>query len=156
MNTESLKSLVRKIVEDASRLKDAHTTERNAPVNYAAIFSHNQEECDELLTVARTIGKVVKETPTGPLFQIDPLDTVAGTLQLLKIRKPDPTRLEHGDADFTVSDYLTFKSTFLVKPGFKLIQRPNMEMIELMDPAFDVRAYFSRPPLDQQLGIVKK
>jgi len=34
----------------------------------------------------------------------------------------------------------------------EIIEREEMEMIELMDPAFDVRAYFSHPPLDEQLG----
>ena len=39
------------------------------------------------------------------------------------------------------------------KPGFKILRKPDFYMIELMDPDFDVRAYFSNPPLDKQLKI---
>ena len=72
---------------------------------------------------------------------------------MLKIRRPDPKRPERGDADFTVSDYQTFKKTQLGKPGFGLIERTNMEMLELVDPDFDVLAYYSHPTLAEVLGI---
>ncbi len=142
------------IVEQAAKLKDAHTSETGAPVNYACIFAQNQDEYDAFIKAAGEIGKTIDNTPTGPLFRISPLDTVSGRLQLLKVRIPDATRSERGDADFTVSDYPTFKRRYLAKPGFKLIRKnDNFEMIELMDHDFNVRAYFSNPPLDKQLGI---
>jgi len=73
---------------------------------------------------------------------------------LLKIRKPDPTRPELGDADFTVENYPEFKQRHLSKTGFSLIQkRKDFEMLELADPKFHVRAYFSNPPLDKQLKV---
>lgn len=73
---------------------------------------------------------------------------------LLKIRKPDPTRPERGDADFTLRDYNSFKEKYLKDAEhFKLIDRGNFEMIELKDPKFDVRSYFSNIPLTVQLGI---
>lgn len=123
------------------------------PVNYACIFAQNNKEYDELVAAARQIGKPIKDTPTGSLFHIRPIATIAGTLRLLKIRLPDPTRPERGDADFTVENYAAFKKKYLGQPGFSLIPREGFEMIELVDPAFDVRAYFSHPPLDEQLGI---
>ncbi len=153
MDPNELKALAQRITKSAKRLKDHHTTEKSAPVNYVCVFSHSQEEFEALSASAHQLGQVVRETATGPLFQISPLKTVAGTLKLLKVRAPDATRPEQGDADFTVADYMQFKKTYLPKPGFKLIERPQMEMIELMDSKFDVRAYFSHPPLDQQLGI---
>lgn len=154
MNTKELKTLVQDIVFEATKLKNIHTSELEAPVNYACIFSHSSEEYDKMILLAEKMGSVVKETPTGLLFHIQDLDTVSGMLKLLKIRKPDSTRLELGDADFTVSDYNIFKEGSLVKPGFKLIMRDYMEMIELVDGAFNVRAYFSNPPLDVQLGLI--
>jgi hypothetical protein len=72
---------------------------------------------------------------------------------VLKIRIPDPTRLERGDADFTISNFPEFKKKYLSKPGFKILRKPNFYMIELTDSNFDVRAYFSNPPLDRQLNI---
>lgn len=154
MNTIEFQKLLRAIVRDAKALKDKHTSEHDTPVNYVAIFSHSADEYEALLALARLCGRPVHTTPTGPLFHIAPLDTVAGLLKLLKVRAPDPNRLERGDADFTVTDYAPFKRQYLSKPGFKLIPRENFEMVELIDPSFNVLAYFSNPPLDQQLGIV--
>jgi hypothetical protein len=42
---------------------------------------------------------------------------------------------------------------YLNQKRFKLIKRPEMEMIELADPLFDVRAYFSYPTLAETLNI---
>jgi hypothetical protein len=150
---DGLQKLLREIVEQAQKLKDKHTEERAAKVNYACVFTQSQKEYDILTNSANKMGKVVKDTPTGPLFNITPLGTVAGKLRLVKIRLPDKTRPERGDADFTVHDYSAFKKACLAKPGFKLILRDTSEMIELIDPEFDVRAYFSNPPLDRQLGL---
>ncbi len=149
----NLQTLLKEIVEQAQRLKDKHTNEINAKVNYAAIFTQSQKEYDLFILSANKIGKIIKDTPTGPLFNISSLDTKAGKLKLVKIRLPDKTRQERGDADFTVSNYPAFKKDSLTKPGFKLIVRDKSEMIELMDSTFNVRAYFSNPPLDKQLGL---
>ncbi len=153
MEQEALKLRIQEIVKQAKILKDKHTSEKDAKVNYACIFSHTKEEFDELVLDSELLGRVIKETPTGPLFHIEPIETVSGHLKLLKIRVPDETRPERGDADFTVENYDEFSKENLSKRGFKLIKRENMEMIELMDEEFGVRAYFSHPPLDEQLGV---
>jgi hypothetical protein len=153
MNVKNLIKSVQEIVKRANTLKDKHTSEKNAPVNYACVFCQNDEQYDSLVALAQEIGKVIEETPTGPLFHIQPLDTIAGKLQLLKIRKPDATRPELGDADFTVSNYPEFKKKYLSQKGFSLIIRKSFEMIELTDSKFNVRAYFSNPPLNKQLKI---
>ncbi len=153
MTPNEFKALIKIIVAEASNLRDARTTEPGAPVNYACVFSQNEQEYESLLAVARQLGKVVQETKTGLVFYIEPLNTIAGNLRLVKIRKPDPKRPERGDADFTIADYPAFKKTYLGKPGFKIIERPDMEMIELIDPAFNVLAYFSNPPLNKVLNL---
>jgi|SRR3989339_1959083 len=153
MKTKDLKIRVKDIVEKATVLKDKHIDEKNTSVNYACIFSQNKKEFDELLAVAKKIGKVVKETPTGLLFHIEPLKTISGVLKLLRIRIPDPTRPELGYVDFTVSNFPKFEKKYLSKKEFKLIKKEHFVMIELMDSDFDVRAYFSNPPLDVQLDI---
>jgi len=152
MNIDDLKSLVKEIVEKATQLKNKHTNQSDALVNYCCIFSQSNEEYESLVNVTKEIGKVIKETPTGPLFHIS-LDTISGKLLLLKIRKQDTTRPERGDADFTVDNYLDFKKKYLSQSGFKLMLKEDFEMIELMDSEFDVRVYFSDPPLDKQLGL---
>ena len=155
MNINELKQFIQEIIKKANDLKNKHTSKENAPVNYACIFCQTGNQYDELLELTKSIGTIIKETPTGPLFQIEPLNTVAGDLKLLKIRKPDETRKELGDADFTVSNYSEFKETHLSQEGFKLIKREDFEMIELIDSEFDVRVYFSNLPLDEQLKIKK-
>lgn len=152
---EEFKAFIRLIVQKANELKNKHVEEKDVPVNYACIFSQNSKDYASYLELAQKMGKIVKETKSGPLFQITPLITTAGNLQLLKIRLPDPTRTELGDADFTLSNYEDFKKQNITKNGYTLIKRKHMEMIELMEDSADVRVYFSHPPLDQQLGIVK-
>jgi hypothetical protein len=153
MKIDKLKRLVQDIVADSLQLSAAHTSEQKAPVNYACVFTHSTDEYEEMVKVARQLGPVAQETPTGPVFHIAPLSTAAGTLRLLKIRRPDPKRPERGDADFTVADYDSFKNTHLGKPGFSLIKRTNMEMIELIDPSYDVIAYYSHPTLADVLKL---
>ncbi len=153
MEVAAFQKLVKDIVSAAQTLKDMHTTEKDAKVNYSAIFSQSIDEYEDLLEVANKLGRIIDDTPTGPLFIIEPLNTAAGQLKLVKIRKPDDVRKERGDADFMVSDYNLFKKTYLSKPGFKLIHRPKFKMIELADGNYNVLAYFSNPPLDKQFGI---
>ncbi len=153
MDAEDLKIKVKSIVEKATSLKNKYIDNENTPVNYACIFSQSKEEYDELLEVTRKIGNIVKEMSTGLIFHIEPIQTISGVLKLLKIRIPDPTRPELGYADFTVSNFPGFEKKYLSKNGFKRVQKENFYMIELVDPEFDVRAYFSNPPLDKQLNI---
>lgn len=153
MTISELQVIIRNIVRDAEILKNKHTDQINIPVNYACIFSHSQEEYELLKNVASKMGTVLKETDKGPLFHINPLPTVAGNLKLLKVRMPFAQRPERGDADFSVHDYDKFKKTYLSRSGFSLITKPNFEMIELIDPEFDVLTYFSHPPLDEQYGL---
>lgn len=96
MGKLNLKSLVANIVKESRELKNKHTDEIDAPVNYACVFSRSDDEFMELKKCAGQIGKVIEKTPSGPLFHIQPLDTVSGKLKLLKIRKPDKTRPECG------------------------------------------------------------
>ncbi len=148
-----MKNLVKEIVAQANSFKNTLVKE-NVPVNYACIFSQSEEEFKMLLEATLQLGgKVVIKTQAGPVFQIDPLLTIAGNLQLLKIRKPDPKRPERGDADFTLQNYDQFKKENLSRPDLNLIKRDNFEMIEAISPDYNVLVYFSNPPLDRQLGL---
>ena len=155
MITETLTSKIQFIVMSAKNLVETHMEYRDLPVNYACIFAQNENEYSELTDAARDIViKILKETPTGTLFQIQPLQTGSGILHILKIRKPDMTRPEIGDADFTIDDYEHLTNTYLKKAGYKLIQKDNFVMVELYDQKYNVRAYFSNPALDKQFGLI--
>lgn len=151
MTTDELKTLAQRIVAEASQLNAAHTNQSTAPVNYACIFAQSPDEYEELVEAASKLGPIADETTMGPVFHISPVSTEAGWLRLLKIRRPDPKRPERGDADFTIADYEKFKKTYLGTPGFGLIKREHMEMIELIDSGFNVLAYYSHPTLAEVL-----
>ena len=155
MASDKLKKIVQEIVSEAKELNAKHTDEANAPVNYACIFTQSDAEFDELVDAVKKLGKVVKDTAMGPVFHIEPIETEAGMLHLLKIRKPDLKRTEKGDADFTVSNYEEFKKEHLGKEGWGLIERPEFEMLELIDSSFNVLAYYSHPTLTEVLKIIK-
>ena len=153
MTQNNFISLVQVIVSKAKALNESHTDEINLPVNYACIFSQSEPEFNELALIASELGAIVQETAMGPVFKISAIETEAGDLKLLKIRKPDLKRTEKGDADFTLSNYEKFKTRYLGKSGFNLIKRKEMEMIELSDPKFDVLAYYSHPTLEDALRL---
>lgn len=153
MNTSEFEKFVLEIVKDATALKDVHTDQRGIRVGYACIFSQSEEEYRELVAVAEKRGKVIEDTKMGPVFLVSPLETVAGPLRIIKVRKPDPTRPERGDADFNATDYQDFKNKYHGQPGFSLISRENTEMIELVESGVNVRCYFSNPPAEKQFGL---
>ena len=145
--------LVKEIVKKSNDLKNKYTGEVNARVNYACIFCKNDNDFNNYIEALKKDGNsILEDTYSGPLFKIN-VDTVAGNLKLLKIRRHDDDHLDLGDADFTVKNYASFKNEYASKPNFKLISGKNYEMIELMEEGYDVRAYFSNPPLDEELGI---
>ena len=145
--------LVKEIVKKSNDLKNKYTNEVNARVNYACIFCKNDDDFNNYIEELKKDGNsILEDTYSGPLFKIN-VDTVAGNLKLLKIRRHDDDHLDLGDADFTVKNYIDFKSEYASKPNFKLINGKNYEMIELMEKGYDVRTYFSNPPLDEELGI---
>ena len=152
MNIEDLKNIVKNIVAQADILK-CQLLNDPAPVNYACIFCQSDDEFMSFLGIVKQVGTVAQNTKAGPVFQIEPLPTIAGNLQLLKIRKPDPTRPERGDADFTLSNYDKFKKEHINQKGFKLIDKGNLEMIEYRVPDANVLVNFSNPTLAHVLGI---
>ena len=151
---EQLYDLIKSIVYKANELKNKYTDEYDAKVNYACIFCKNDDDYNYYINLLKNdSNEMIKNTYSGPLFRIKDLETVAGTLKLLKVRKHDESHLDIGDADFTVKDFESFKNKYLDKPNFKLMSGEGYEMFELMEDNYDVRAYFSNPPLDVELGI---
>lgn len=154
MNIDNLYNLVKSIVEKANELKNKYTDQYEAKVNYACIFCKNDKDFNNYIELLKNSGSIIiSDTYSGPLFKLEGIDTIAGRLKLLKIRKPDDKHLDLGDADFTVSNYDIFKEKYLNKSNFKLINGNDYEMIELMVNEYDVRCYFSNIPIDQELNI---
>jgi len=152
---KAVKEIIEYIVPKSLELNRLYLPNEQVHINYSAIFCQSNEEFETLNADAAQFGMMIEDTPTGPLYKFTkPLETLAGPLWLLKVRKHDATRPQRGDADFTLKDYISFKSEHLSdSQHFSLIEREYFEMIELKDPQFDVLSYFSNPPLTVQYGI---
>lgn len=153
MTYSDIITTINHIVNKARKLNHKFTNAEDLPIDYVCIFTQSQKEFDELNNIAEQMGDTVQDTPTGPVYGLNlKLETQAGELPLLKIRKPDPARPQKGDADFN-TNYLEFKKEHLEKESFNLIDRGDYEMLELKVPESDVLVYFSSRPLSKDLGI---
>jgi hypothetical protein len=113
------------------------------PINYLTIFSHFDDEFENLKKILFTMGTLAGEN-NGPFIQLhNPIQLANGKLEKIRIRQPDPYRIQVGCNDFTVPDYVAFKEKYVGNNpnNFQVIQRPQYEMVEIADPDFDVLAY---------------
>lgn len=144
------------IVNQSIFLKNKYTNETNIPVEFVCIFCQSNDEYEELTKVIERLGKTVQDTLSGSVYLLSkPLETKAGFLSLIKIRKPDQKRKERGDTDFN-TDYPKFKERYFGNQRFELIKRDNFEMLRLADPQFKVMVCFSSVPQSKLLGINPK
>jgi len=134
------------------QLKNKFTDETTAPVEFACIFCQNEKEYDEFTEEIKKLGKKVEETPTGFTYLLtNPIQTIAGPLRLVKIRKPD-FRKERGDADFN-TNYEKLKRKHLNDTKFELVRYETFEMLRLSEPNYDVMTCFSNIPKSKSLKI---
>ena len=118
-------------------------TNNQYPIASLTIFSHYPNEFEELKKFILELGNLHTEN-NGPFVKLsEPIQLSNVKLDLLRIRKPDPYRMQVGCNDFSVPDYPEFKERYLksTSSNLRLIERPEYEMIELFDPDFDVLAY---------------
>jgi len=146
LGTELL-ALVKTIAAKSEILKNKIIGSYKTELRYVCIFTQNQAQYEQIESILAKAGRVVDDTPTGNVYKIPPIETEAGSFEILKNRKPDQTRPELGDCDFALDDYESFKRDNLRRDGFALIKRANSEMIEYMENGGDVRIYFTNPPV---------
>ncbi|MBI4099452.1 hypothetical protein HY440_00435 [Candidatus Microgenomates bacterium] len=81
------------MVDKSLELKNKFTTAVDAPTDFATIFCQEKNELKGRDKEAKSLGKVVQDSPTGFVYLLhEPLTTKAGPLWLVKVRKPDPAR----------------------------------------------------------------
>jgi len=113
------------------------------PIKSLTIFTHYPDEFEKLSEIAKTNGNFFNEN-NGPRVALKkPIIVGANTITHLRIRKPDPYRMQVGCNDFEVLNYNDFKNEYLSKysNNLRMIERKDYEMIEFFDPDFDVFAY---------------
>ena len=141
-NEQELREAIDYVAKKTTELSRKFTA-NEYPINYLTIFSHYEDEFENLEKILFSMGKHVGEN-NGPFIQLnEPIQLSNGKLEKIRIRQPDPYRMQVGCNDFTVPDYVAFKQTYVTnQPNhFRVIQRPQFEMIELFHPDFDVLAY---------------
>ncbi|HOR02342.1 MAG TPA: hypothetical protein PKZ92_03750 [Candidatus Woesebacteria bacterium] len=113
------------------------------PIKSLTVFSHYPDEFEKLSEITKTIGNFLNENNGPRIILHKPIKVGNNTIIHLRIRKPDPYRMQVGCNDFEIIDYNTFKNENLSKHtnNLRLIKRSNYEMIEFFDPDFDILAY---------------
>ena len=111
--------------------------------NYVSIFAKTEEEYKLFTDEISANGDLFDQQLSGNYIKLyQPLKTPIGEIDICRIRVPDKNHLERGYLDFEVTNYQGFKKKYLQKQYFSLLGLPQVEMVELLVPEFDVRAYF--------------
>lgn len=119
------------------------TIEKKLPISSLTIFTHYPDEFGNLKKILLTLGTLHDEN-NGPRVLLNkPIQAGDNLIKYLRVRNPDPYRMQVGSNDFDVPDYVTFKNNYLSKHpnSLRLIRREDYEMIEFFDPDYDVLAY---------------
>ncbi|TAK94948.1 hypothetical protein EPO05_05595 [Patescibacteria group bacterium] len=154
MTKQDLEKIVNYIINQALQAIRENTDEKDFQVDYMGIFSKDDTEFMEMERLVGTLGKPGDKTATqsGSTFLLkEPFDTPAGSLKVLKVRKPDLTRPQRGAPDFKIKNYSSFKEKYLLSgknPNFSLMIRKDYEMLELK--GVDVLVYFPSKSFDER------
>lgn len=154
MNRQQFEDIINEIVDEGERVKKKYLEEETGHVDYLGIFCKDEKEKNDLLSLMKTEGEFIQDTPTGPHYKLKRLVlTKSGSVVIIKVRNKDPRKPYRGAPDFLVDDYDSFKKKYLGRKDFNLIDREAFEMIEIWDPDADVLVYFKNIPMVQVLGI---
>ncbi len=145
---EELLESIRYIDSQATELSNK-IIKKEYPLSSLTVFSHYADEFEQLKEILFEMGEQQAEN-NGPYVKLtNSLALGSGALKFLRIRKPDPYRMQVGCCDFDVPDYAEFKINYLHTKTYnlRLIERADYEMIEFFDPDFDILAYVISRPL---------
>lgn len=152
MTKQELEKIVTYIVDQGLLAIKENTNEKYLPIDYIGIFCQNDEEFIEMDNLVKTLGVLGDKTATGTgntYLLNEPINTNAGLLKVLKVRKSDATRPQRGAPDFRVNNYQSFKEKYLSRGhNFSLITREVYELIELK--GIDVLVYFPSKHFDER------
>lgn len=126
------------------------------PIKYVTLFAHYDSEYDELIKLSTELGTQsvtnngVKTLLTNPIevlaMKLDvngQREDVTHLVESIRIRKPDPYRMQVGCCDFEYnSDYEWLAGTeTIANSRVRRILRKDLDMVEFHDPDFDVLGY---------------
>lgn len=119
------------------------TIGKELSINSLTIFSHYTKEYEQLTKFLFKMGRHYKENNGPYVLLYQPIKFRDNKITHLRIRKPDPYRMQVGCNDFEIDNYKAFKKSNLKNSNknLRIIKRPEYEMIEFFNPDFDVLAY---------------
>ncbi len=131
--------------EETSRLLQEFSIS-SGQLESITIFSHYPDEYSYLSDLLAGLGK--SGDGSKYIHLKAPLKLSNGQeLGLLRVRQPDPYRYQVGCCDFT-ADFEKVKSLTQTFPNnIRLIERPDVVLIEISHPDYDVLAYVEKPLL---------
>ena len=133
-------------VIDQEALLSSKAINQVLPITYLTIFAHYMDEYDNLVKIIERLGDI-SDANNGIKSKLhSPIMAGNQEIRELRVRKPDPYRMQVGCCDFGIADYNAFKDGHLENnKNLRLIERPDYEMIEFFDPDLDVLAYIVNP-----------
>jgi len=119
------------------------------------IFSHDENEYTRLINIQNTLTDKTKSVYGKYFFLHSPYvipakdDIQKTTYTHLYIRKPDITKPYAGDIDFYMEPekYSALKTSLLTgktKTGMRLLDRPDLDLIELFEDNIGALAYIGK------------
>lgn len=128
----------------------------NQQIKHVTIFAHYWDEYNELVQLTSQLGTQTEAnngirtrlTKNIDVFTMK-LETNSGVIDVtesiesIRIRKPDPYRMQVGCCDFEYDgEYLWLATTETVgRANMRRIERDDIDMVEFSDPDIDVLAY---------------
>lgn len=136
-NKKQLFEAIKYVASEVSKLANEITNE-TYPISYLTVFTHYPEEYQKLTEMFSDLGEVSDANNGLKVTLNEPVEEI----KQLRIRKPDPYRMQVGCADLSIGNYDAFKKKHLENSqNLRLMERPEYEMIEFFHPDFDVLAY---------------
>lgn len=113
------------------------------PIHSLTVFAHYPDEFQFLSREVLRMGSLFNEN-NGPRVALhEPIRVGQHTITHLRIRVPDPHRMQVGCNDFDIADYHSFRKKHIPahSENMRIIPRGSYEMIEIFHPDYDVLAY---------------
>lgn len=145
MLSQKLQNIFADIAHDSHKMVSEYVdrSDLTGRFNYVSVFAKTMEEYETYSREIAANGEIFDKQLSGNYIKLNqPLVTPIGKIDICRIRVHDSEHLERGYLDFEVANYQDFKKKYLQKQYFQLLSLPHVELVELLVPGFDVRAYF--------------
>lgn len=156
MTWKDIQEIIQYIVHKGLLALEGSSAQDKSPIDFVSIFSKDDLEFNQLTEAIEPRAKKIKSDTgiTGITYLLSTsIQTEAGELKIVRIRKPDPTRPQRGAPDFRVPDYKSFKEECLNKNSgnYTILMRKGFELVEIK--GINVLVYVPNVPISEELGL---